>query len=134
VLNSGFLKVFRQIGRYRPKQATLYTWIRTIIIHTCLDFLRGREKWARQELEAEEELPVAASVLEQLDAGSLLALVRRLPPATGAVFNLFVLDGYSHREIAGMLGITEGTSKWHLNAARKALQTFLKNEDLRIHG
>ena len=58
-------------------------------------------------------------------AEDLFRLVQKLPPATRTVFSLYVLDGYKHREIAGILGIDEGTSKWHLSIARQELQKMI---------
>ena len=63
-------------------------------------------------------------------AQELLKLVQKLPTATQAVFNLYVVDGYTHREIGTLLKISEGTSKWHLSQARKLLQQLLLNQHL----
>lgn len=134
VLNTGFLKVFQNLHRYDPAQAGLYTWIRTIVVNSCLDFIKQRARAVPgQELDAAAEVHLPAEAVQKMDAAELLALVRELPPATAAVFNLYVLEGYSHKEIVQLLGITEGTSKWHLNAARTQLQKRLQ-KDLHLHG
>lgn len=134
VLNTGFLKVFQNIQRYEPAQAGLYTWIRTIVMNSCLDFIKRRAKTLQgKDLEHAADVHIPADVVLKMNAGELLALVRELPPATGAVFNLYVLEGYSHKEIVQLLGISEGTSKWHLNAARKLLQQRLQ-KDTHWHG
>ena len=65
-----------------------------------------------------------------MKAAELLGLIRQLTPATRAVFNLYVIEGYNHREIGELLNITEGTSKWHLSEARKNLQQMIKVQDL----
>ena len=65
-----------------------------------------------------------------MKATELLHLVRQLPPATQAVFNLYVMDGYNHKEIAQMLNIKEGTSKWHLSEARKSLQQKIRLQEV----
>jgi RNA polymerase sigma factor (sigma-70 family) len=118
VLHNGFLKVFKNIATYNNSKGSLYTWIRTIIVHTAIDFIRQREKFfTKTSLEID--------ALHRLSANELLKLVQRLPSATQAVFNLYVVDGYTHREIGNMLGISEGTSKWHLSQARKLLQQLL---------
>ena len=70
---------------------------------------------------------IEPSVLDKLFAEDLLNLIRLLPVATQIVFNLSVIDGYSHQEIAEQLGISEGTSRWHLSEAKKQLRTMLKN-------
>jgi len=63
-----------------------------------------------------------------MSADEILRLVRQLPPATQAVFNLYVMEGFSHAEIASISGISEGTSKWHLSEARKKLQNMINEQ------
>ena len=131
VLNNGFLKVFRNIQRYETAQASLYTWIRTIIINSCIDFIKTKQKEERHlELSDDIVVHIPAEIIGKIKAGELLELIRQLTPATMAVFNLYVIEGYNHREIGGLLGITEGTSKWHLSEARKNLQQMIKVQDL----
>lgn len=133
-LNNGFLKVFRHIDRYDAAQGSLYTWIRTIVLHSCLDFLKSRQRQEPTgELDDATEAHIPAEAVSRMQAAELLALVRRLPAATAAVFNLYVLEGCTHREIATLLGISEGTSKWHLNAARKQLQQLIQQENMHYH-
>ena len=64
-----------------------------------------------------------------MNTAELLALVRKLPPATQAVFNLYIIEGYTHREISELLAISEGTSKWHLSEARKLMQQLIMNSN-----
>jgi RNA polymerase sigma factor (sigma-70 family) len=127
VLNRGFLKVFQQIHRYDPGVASPYTWIRTIVINSCLDFIKAKQRsepW--QEINEASEVHIAAEVITKMKTTELLQLVRQLPPATQAVFNLYVVEGYQHKEIATLLTISEGTSKWHLSEARKSLQKMMQ--------
>ena len=126
VLNDGFVKVFKNIQRFDRAKASLYTWMRTIMINTAIGFLR-RQRLVFEELDLteEEEPAIENAVVQKADADELLALIRRLPPATQTVFTLFTVDGYGHQEIAAMLGISEGTSKWHLSDARKKLKQFI---------
>lgn len=134
VLNNGFLKVFRNIQRYEPAQATLYTWIRTVVVNTCLDHIKAKAREEKhQELDEAVSVHIPAEVVGRMKATELLALVRKLPPATQAVFNLYVVEGYSHKEVAEIVGISEGTSKWHLSEARKQLQQLIKLQDVSIH-
>ncbi len=126
VLNNGFLRVFQNIGRYDPGQASLYTWIRTLVVNSCLTFIRKKMASEKHcELNG-ADVNVPADVVSKLKTADLLALVRSLPPATAAVFNLYAVEGYSHNEIAAMLSISAGTSKWHLSEARKQLQQKIK--------
>lgn len=133
ILNNGFLKVFQNIQRYDPAQATLYTWIRTVVINCCLDFIKQKGKEpVYHELENAAEMQIDAEVIDRMDATRLLCLVRGLPPATQAVFNLYVIDGYNHKEIGQLLNIKEGTSKWHLSEARKSLQQMIRLEEVKL--
>lgn len=133
VLNKGFLKVFLNIKRYEPGQATLYTWIRTIVINTCLDFLKLKQSATLcRELDEAVEVHIDAEAIYKMEVSGLLHLVRRLPPATQAVFNLYVIEGYNHKEIGQLLEISEGTSKWHLSEARKSLQQMIRLQEVQI--
>lgn len=129
VLNTGFYKVFRSIDRYDSKKSAIYTWIRTILINCCLDFLKSKDSiivTVENTQAAEAHLP--PEVFTKMSAAEILNLVRKLPPATRVVFNLYVTEGFNHREIAGLMQISEGTSKWHLSEARKQLQKMIKDQ------
>lgn len=127
VLNTGFYKVYKNIDRYDAVKASLYTWIRTIIINSCLDFIRSEQSFkGAGELEQAAHIHVPPAVVSKMSSVEILTLVRKLPPATQAVFNLYVIEGYSHAEIGSIAGISEGTSKWHLSEARKKLQVMIK--------
>jgi RNA polymerase sigma factor (sigma-70 family) len=130
VLNTGFYKVYKNIDSYDADKATIYTWIRTIIINSCLDFIKvksGQTSW--KELDQAAGIDLSPDVFGKMSAAEILRLVRQLPPATQAVFNLYVMEGYTHREIGAMLGISDGTSKWHLSEARKTLQQLINKTD-----
>jgi RNA polymerase sigma-70 factor (ECF subfamily) len=125
-LNAGFYKVYKHIESYRPEKGTLYTWIRTIIINSCLDLIRIRQQGPGPgELDQAASIHVPPEVISKMSAAEILELTRQLPPATQAVFNLYVIEGYNHKEIAELAGISEGTSKWHLSEARKKLQKMI---------
>jgi RNA polymerase sigma factor (sigma-70 family) len=130
VLNNGFLKVFNNIQRYDSSQASLYTWIRTIVINSCLDFIKQKQREEIvNELSEDTEVHIAPEVISKISATELLDQVRKLTPATRAVFNLYVIEGYSHKEIGQLLNIREGTSKWHLSEARKYIINSLKAKE-----
>lgn len=133
VLNNGFLKVFKNIQRYESSISTLYTWIRTIVINSCLDFIKQKQKLGKvNELSADTDVHIAPEVFSKIKITELLDHVRRLAPATQAVFNLYLIEGYSHKEIAQLLNIREGTSKWHLSEARKNLKQLINEEKVKI--
>ncbi|HEY2721423.1 MAG TPA: sigma-70 family RNA polymerase sigma factor [Chitinophagaceae bacterium] len=133
VLNTGFYKVFKSIGKYNAARSSFYTWSRTIIMNSCLDFIKAHAgKVVTGELDAAVNVDIAPGIISKISADEILQLVRQLSPATRVVFNLYVMEGYSHSEIASRLAISEGTSKWHLSEARKKLQTMI-NEQRRIN-
>jgi len=130
VLQDGFLKIFRQIHTFDSQKSGLYTWMRTIMVRTAIDALRREAKLPGEvELTEQHALPVTAEAVERMSTEDILSLLRQLPPVSRAVFQLFVQEGYSHGEIAALLNIREGTSKWHLSEARKLLARALKRKN-----
>ncbi|HRO44341.1 RNA polymerase sigma factor [Agriterribacter sp.] len=130
VLHNGFLKVYKNIHRFDPLKASLYTWIRSIMIYSAIDFIRQNVKHSRQvEIDQATEPYVDSEAVNKLNAQELLFLVRKLPPATQTVFNLYIIEGFTHKEVGIMMGISEGTSKWHLSEARRLMRKLLKTLD-----
>lgn len=133
-LNAGFLKIVQNLDRYRRDEVPFEAWIRRIMINTAIDEFRREKKWREltvftDAVEREYDEAVDWNEAEQrLSAQHLENLLHRLPPMTQQVFNLFALDGFSHREIGEMLEMSEGTSKWHVNQARQKLQNWIKTE------
>jgi RNA polymerase sigma-70 factor (ECF subfamily) len=126
ILSHAFVKVFKSIRSYDSSKGSLHAWIKRIVVNEGLDHIKSRERFSGNvELETVDEPPVNNSVLENMGAEEIMQLIAKLPPATHAVFVLYAVEGYNHREIAHKLGISEGTSKWHLSEARKTLQKQL---------
>lgn len=127
ILNNGFLRVFKNIGSFKF-EGSLEGWVRRIIIHSVSDYFRYKK--LPQEI-FKEDLPEQKTINEviecRFDYNILLQLLNQLPESTRLVINLFIVDGFGHKEIAQMLGITENTSKWHVNNGRKILQEKLMN-------
>ncbi|SHL68188.1 RNA polymerase sigma-70 factor, ECF subfamily [Chitinophaga jiangningensis] len=122
ILGQSFVKMFRSLHTFDNTKGNFHGWLKKIVINEALDHIKQRSRFTSLELESAEEPYVQNSVIEKNDAAAILQLVRQLPPATHAVFVLYAIDGYTHREIATQLNISEGTSKWHLSEARKILQ------------
>ena len=122
ILGHAFVKMFRSINAYDATKGNFHGWLKRIIINESLDHIKQRSRFTSLELETVEEPFVQNSIIEKTDAAAILQLVRQLPRATHAVFVLYAIDGYTHKEIAAQLNIREGTSKWHLSEARKILQ------------
>jgi RNA polymerase sigma factor (sigma-70 family) len=123
VLNTAFFKIFKSINNYQPID-TLSAWMAKIVFHTSIDHIRQVIKYRNTVFYNEflPENPTENDALNDLAVEEIYALIQELPPATKAVFSLYVIDGYKHQEIATMLNISEGTSKWHLAEARKVLK------------
>lgn len=127
VLQDGFLKIFQQIHTFNNSKANIYTWMRTIMVRTAIDALRrGARQPEAVELTVVYDPPIGAEIVERMSADEILLLLKQLAPTTRAVFQLYVQEGYNHREIGELLAISEGTSKWHLSEARKYLSNSLK--------
>ncbi len=134
LLNTAFMKIISNISSYKPS-APFEAWIKRITINTSIDYYRKNQKY--KEMIQFPDKPNGVYGKEAVnyneaehffDADDLLQLVRRLPPTTAKVFNLYVIDGYSHKEVAKMMNIAEGTSKWHLASARQKLQEMLAKQ------
>ncbi|MDR3696543.1 sigma-70 family RNA polymerase sigma factor [Mucilaginibacter sp.] len=126
--NTGFLKVFQSIKSFDAEKGEIGGWIRKIMIFTSIDKCRSELKFNHlliSEMD-DDEFFIAADVLEKLFFDDILKDIRTLPLATQTVFNLSVLDGFSHKEIAEQLKISEGTSRWHLSEAKKRLRVLLE--------
>lgn len=123
IMTNAFIRVFKNIHSYDSSKGSLHAWIKRIVVNEGLDHIKSRSRFSKDvELETVAEPPVNNAVLEEMGAEEIMNLVKRLPPATHAVFVLYAVEGYNHREIGELLKISEGTSKWHLSEARKTLQ------------
>lgn len=130
VLQDGFLKIFQQIGKYDAGKSSIYTWMRTIMVRTAIDFLRKQNrKTIAIEWKEEYDPTIEAEALQRMTAVQIQCWLQNLPTTTRAVFNLYIMEGYNHREIGESLNISEGTSKWHLNEARKYLINLIKAKE-----
>jgi RNA polymerase sigma-70 factor (ECF subfamily) len=125
--NTGFLKVFQSITSFDTDKGELGGWIRKIMIFTSIDLCRKELKFSTltDYDQDREDFPIPPSVLDKLYFEDLMLLIRRLPFATQTVFNMAVIDGFSHKEIGEQLHISEGTSRWHLAEAKKKLRELL---------
>ncbi len=127
-LNGGFYKVLVNLPKFNNQYA-LATFIRNVLVNHFIDEFR-KEKKHLKNIEFKDASDLEAGVTfndgeSALEADELLIILKRLPEVTRKVFNLFAIDGYKHNEISKMLGISEGTSKWHVNEARKRLKLLL---------
>jgi RNA polymerase sigma factor (sigma-70 family) len=130
--NSGFLKVFQSINNFDIERGELGGWIRKIMIYTSIDLCRKELKFNTVSFDVQEhdDYFISPSVLEKLYFEDILQSIRTLPLATQTVFNLSVLDGFTHKEIGEQLNISEGTSRWHLAEAKKKLRELLEQSTI----
>lgn len=140
ILNDGFLKVFVEIYRFKPAYTDTVNsfkgWLRKIMIYTAIDHFRKNNKH-RMTTELNEtymHLPDGdEDSLSKISYDEIIASVKLLTPAYRTVLNLFIIEGFSHEEIAKELGISVGTSKSNLAKARKQLQKILFQQNEIVH-
>ena len=125
ILSRAFIKVFRSMASFDVNKGSFHSWLKRIVINEALDHIKQRSRFSSEELEEAYDPGISNSIIEKTDADEIMRMIKQLPPATHAVFTLFAIEGYGHKEIAQQLGISEGTSKWHLSEARKILQQKL---------
>lgn len=123
-LIEGFMKVFSGLKKFEYRdEKSLEVWIRKIMINECLMRLRKKRVFMSIETETTEE--ENQTEITHLEAEDILNLIRQLPEGYRTVFNLFTIDGYNHREISELLGISETTSRSQLTHARNKLRELL---------
>ncbi|MEO7767006.1 MAG: sigma-70 family RNA polymerase sigma factor, partial [Ferruginibacter sp.] len=134
--NDGYLKIFKEIHRYQPSYsdviASFKGWLRKIMVYTAIDHFRKRRKHAVVgELDsAIIHLPSdSESAFDKISYDEIISFIQQLTPAYRTVLNLFIVEGFSHEDIADQLGISIGTSKSNLAKARKQLQKILFNKN-----
>lgn len=136
IVNDGYVKIFTKIDKY-TRGKSFKAWLRKIMVNSAIDYYRKHEKhyhtvdisYAKYESSYE-------TVLEDLSAKEIMNAVQELPPSYRIVFNLFVIEGFKHKEIAAMLNISSGTSKSNLAVARSKLKRVLisRGESYKKHG
>lgn len=128
IVNESFFKIFKNLDQYKG-DGSLIGWMYKIVVFTAIDHTRKYTKYRKVFFPGIiPDQPIQNTAIDQMSAEELLELLQGLPDASRTVFSLFVLEGYSHKEIAVLLKISVGTSKWHLNNARKLLQNAIGNK------
>jgi RNA polymerase sigma factor (sigma-70 family) len=125
ILNEGFIKVFRYLNRYKVG-TSLNSWIRRIMINTSIDYYRKELRHRTEDIEnAYYKESDTVDPISHYSAKEIMKVIQQLPPSYRAVFNLYAIEGYSHKEVAEMLGITCSTSRSNLVKARAKLKELL---------
>jgi RNA polymerase sigma factor (sigma-70 family) len=140
ILNDGFLKIFREIHHYKPAYTDVISsfkgWLRKIMVYTAIDHFRKNQKH-QMVTQLDSVVYHAPSIhedaIDKLSYDEIIRAIQDLSPGYRTVFNLFIIEGLSHDEIARHLGISTGTSKSNLSKARRQLQKILfKQNDIKI--
>lgn len=127
ILNNGFLKVFTKLHTF-TFSGSLEGWIRRLVFHSLADYYRKHDRKVHfMDLE-DWDRPTEATSLQKLYFDDIISLVDKLPTATREVFWKYAVEGFTHVEIGKQLGISTGTSKWHLSNARQKLKALIDKE------
>jgi RNA polymerase sigma-70 factor (ECF subfamily) len=127
ILNDGFMKLFNNIRQFDLKKP-LKPWLRAIMVNTAINHYRQKQRIIQaEEMDQANQESEAESIISGISYQEIIAMLQKLPPAYRVVFNLYVIEGYKHEEIAKMLGVTVGTSKSNLFKAKESLRNILND-------
>ncbi len=128
ILHEGFIKVFAHIHRYQ-EGTSLTAWMKRIMVNTAIDFYRKQVRRRTEDIEVVSELSaLEPDVLNQLSTNDILSCLQELTPIYRQIFNLYVLEGLPHKEIAEKMGISESTSRSNLVKARTKLRALIEKK------
>ncbi|RMG82684.1 MAG: RNA polymerase sigma factor [Bacteroidetes bacterium] len=128
ILNDGFLKVFQNIKKYDSEQP-FKPWFRKILINTALNHIKKQKRFKMEvQLDEAGQMETREDILSRIGYQELMAMVQSLSAAYRTVFNMYVIDGYSHNEIARTLGISVTTSRSNLTRARAKLRELVSQK------
>jgi RNA polymerase sigma-70 factor, ECF subfamily len=133
LFNDAMIKVFKSISNYK-EDGKLLGWVKTIVVHTCIDHVRKKTPIALKEYTEDynDTTIVENEIIEKLDNVAIKEIINKLPKNAALVFNLFVYEQYSHNEIAELLNIPSGTSRYYLSEARSLLKNMFCNNILAL--
>ena len=130
VMMNGFLKFFASLNNFEYiNDAAVVGWLRKIMVNECLMQLRGTNSFLQVAADELHEVIADDQIIEKISAEEIFKLITQLPVGYRTVFNLFELENKSHKEIAELLGINEGTSRSQLSKAKQMLQQLLIKND-----
>lgn len=126
VMMNGFLKVFHSLPQFTYQDdVTALAWIKKIMVNECLQVLRQKNSFLLTAEDATHDVVCSHDIIAKLSADEIFKVITQLPVGYRTVFNLYVMEDMNHKEIAALLGITEGTSKSQLSKARAVLQQLI---------
>ena len=141
VVNDGFMKVYKELPAFKPRydnfEASLKGWMKSILVNTAIDHFRKNNKnyFVAEINESHFETEHSGeTAIDKMSYKEIMELVQQLSPVYKTIFNLFVIDGFKHEEIAGKLNISVGTSKSNLSKARANIQKMLREAATKCYG
>jgi len=130
IFNLGMLRVFTSLGKFKPGTNFL-GWARTIIVRACIDHLRSNKSYLSKLSPIDTQYNLSSkdfeSMMNSIDTEEIIALIQKLPVNQKLIFNLYEMEGYSHKEIHELTDININTSKWLLSKAKKTLREMITN-------
>ena len=122
IYNNAMLRVFKHIDSY-TEEGKLAAWIKVIVVNCCIDFCKKKNIFRNTVNQLEEdEIIIEPEVFDKVSAKEVQEIIAQLPATTAIIFRLFIYEGFTHKQIAEQLNISEGTSKWQVSEAKKALK------------
>lgn len=128
IYNDAMIKVFTKIGTYK-EDGKLLAWIKRIVVNTCIDHVRKKAPFETRELQEVHgsDAVIENDVFVKMSNAEVKLLISQLPENVALVFNLYIYEEYNHNEIAVLLKIPSGTSRYYLSEARRLLKELIKN-------
>ncbi|MFK7808786.1 MAG: RNA polymerase sigma factor [Saprospiraceae bacterium] len=128
VLQDAFIKIFGNIHQFNSEKGSLMGWMRKIVINTALKKMKRMSFSHEKATDQFEDIQLHPSIYQHLDAEAIMEIVATLPDGYRQVFNLYAIEGYSHKEIGDLLGIEDATSRSNLSKAKKILRSKINNQ------
>jgi len=131
LLQDSCVKIFKDLKQFDPSKGTFINWSKRVVINTCLQKLRKNNVLNVFEniFELSSSLATKSDAIDNLNLQDLTKLIQKLPKGYRTVFNLYVVDGFSHREISNLLVISESTSKTQLMKAKRLLKSYISDSE-----
>ena len=133
-LQEAFISIYKDLNQFDESKSKFITWATRITINKCLKRARKKSVFSRMDslLELKFKFSVSANAIDQLNLEDLTKIINSLPRGYRHVFNMYVIDGYSHKEIANELNISVSTSKTQLMRAKGLLKNIIKEDDYKL--
>lgn len=134
ILQESFIAIYKDLSKFDETRGTFITWATRITINQCLKKLRKKSVFSNMDslMEIKYKWSVRSTAVERLNLEDLTKVISAMPNGYKTVFNMYVIDGFTHKEIARQLGISESTSKTQLMRAKRLLKTTIKEEDYKL--